>query len=145
MLAISGGIAGDGVLGLIGAEGAGVFPQASRNRRMSAALVSGGGEKLGGDGALGDIGFWVSGRDWESREVGEVGGGEDMGRDDGGDEVAEVEKVSSVDGLVGSGSWEAWLSGSEAVGVSGMQFVRCSSRWSWTSSSVMTSMQTEHV
>jgi hypothetical protein len=65
MFAMSGGIAGDGVVGLVGdagAVGAGVLPQASRNRRMSAALVSGGGEKLGGEGAEGDMGFCVSGR-----------------------------------------------------------------------------------
>ena len=63
MFAMSGGIAGDGVVGLegdAGAVGAGVLPQASRNRRMSASLVSG--EKLGGEGARGDMGFWVSGR-----------------------------------------------------------------------------------
>jgi hypothetical protein len=62
MFAMSGGIAGDGVVGLegdAGAVGAGVLPQASRNRRMSASLVSGG--KLG-EGARGDMGFWVSGR-----------------------------------------------------------------------------------
>jgi hypothetical protein len=65
MFAMSGGIAGDGVVGLegdAGAVGAGVVPQASRKRRISAALVSGGGEKLGGEGAMGDVGFWVSGR-----------------------------------------------------------------------------------
>jgi hypothetical protein len=64
MFAMCGGIAGDGVVGLegdAGAVGAGVLPQASRNRRMSASLVSGG-EKLGGEGARGDMGFWVSGR-----------------------------------------------------------------------------------
>ena len=128
MLAISGGIAGDGVIGLIGSEGAGMFPQASRNRRMSAALVSGGGGKLGGEGAEGDIGFWVLGKVWESKEVGEVGGGVNSGRDDGGEEVAEVERVSSVDELVGIGSWEACSEGWEAVGVSGRRFERCSSR-----------------
>jgi hypothetical protein len=58
---ISGGITGGGVVGFtgeVGAMGKGVFPQASRNRCISAALASGGGEKLGG-GAWGDRGFWV--------------------------------------------------------------------------------------
>ena len=131
MFAMSGGIAGDGVVGLegdAGAVGAGVLPQASRNRRMSASLVSGGGEKLGGEGAEGDIGFWVSGKVCESKEAGEIGGGVESGRDDGGEEVAEVERASSVDGLVGTGSWETCSEGWEAVGVSGRWFDRCSSR-----------------
>ena len=131
VLAISGGMAGDGVVGFtgeVGAVGTGEFPQASRNRRISSALASGGGEKLGGEGAEGDIGFWVSGKVWESKEAGEGGGGVDSGRDDGGEEAAEVERVSSVDGLVGIGSWEACSEGWEAIGVSGRRFERCSLR-----------------
>ena len=56
MFAIRGGIAGDGVAGFkgeVGMVGVGVLPQASRNRRMSAALTSGGGEKLGGQVGVG--------------------------------------------------------------------------------------------
>ena len=131
MFAIRGGIAGDGVAGFkgeVGLVGVGELPHASRNRRMSASLVSGGGEKLGGEGAEGDIGFWVSGKVCESKEAGEIGGGVESGRDDGGEEVAEVERASSVDGLVGTGSWETCSEGWEAVGVSGRWFDRCSSR-----------------
>ena len=70
VLPISGGIAGDGVVGFTGEVGTGVFPQASRNPCISSALASGGGEKLGGEGAEGDIGFWVSGKVWESKARG---------------------------------------------------------------------------
>jgi hypothetical protein len=54
MFAIRGGIVGDGVAGFKGEVGmVGVLPQASRNRRMSAAFTSGGGEKLGGQVGVG--------------------------------------------------------------------------------------------
>ena len=105
MFAISGGIAGDGVVGFtgeVGTVGTGVLPQASRNRRISASLASGGGEKLGGEGARGDRGFWVSGKVRDSNEPGDVGGGVDSGRHDGGEDVDEVDRVSAMDGLVGS-------------------------------------------
>jgi hypothetical protein len=82
MFAIRGGIAGDGVAGFkgeVGLVGVGVLLHASRKRRMSSALASGGGEKLGGEGARGDIGFWVSGRIWLSSDSLVSGGGEKLG------------------------------------------------------------------
>ena len=87
MFAISGGIAGHGVVGFAGEAGtvgAGVFPQPSRKQRITVAFALGRGGKFGGEGARGDMGFWVSGKDWESNEPGEVGGGVDSGRDDAG-------------------------------------------------------------
>ena len=74
MFVMSGEIAGDVFFGLegdAGTVGAGVSPQASRNRRMSAALVSEGGEKLSGEGARGVMEFWVSGRVWFSSDAGD--------------------------------------------------------------------------
>jgi hypothetical protein len=129
MFAMSGGIAGDGVVGLegdAGAGGAGVLPQASRNRRMSASLVSGGGEKLGGEGARGDMGFWVSGRVWLSTDSGDFGGGVDSGKDEGGEE--DVEEVSTVEELDEDCTGESWLRGLVAVGVRARRLDRCISK-----------------
>ena len=146
MFAIRGGIAGDGVAGFkgeVGMVGVCVLPQASRNRRMSAALSSGGEEKLGGEGARGDMGFWVSGRVWLSNDSGDLGGGVDNGREDGGEE--EVEEVSTVGGLAGGGLGVSWLEGCVVMGVRGRLFEQCISRWFWTTSLDITSIQTAHV
>jgi hypothetical protein len=137
MFAIRGGIAGDGVAGFkgeVGMVGVGVLPQTSRNRHR---------EKLGGEGARGDIGFWVSGRVWLSSDSADLRGGVDNGREDGGEE--EVEEVSTVGGLAGGGTGVSWLEGWVVMGVRGRLFQRCISRWFWTSSLDITSIQTEHV